>query len=260
MNCRLCNSNVTLVGTTQVLHRYSVKYFQCSQCQLVQTEDPYWLDEAYSSPINASDTGILARNLYFVRKISSLCFFLFDQNGKYLDFAGGFGFFTRLMRDVGFDFYWLDPFTSNLVARGFEGRKGENYELVTAFECFEHFQHPMREIENLLSFSPNVVFSTLLYPIPLPNLNDWWYYSPHHGQHIAFYSYQTLNFIASRLQLHFYSNGSDIHLFTKRKLDSRLIKIMLGPLSRFAFLYVKRRMSPRTEADMHSLESFKSPS
>ncbi len=38
----------------------------------------------------------------------------------FLDYAGGYGVFTRLMRDIGFDFYWHDPYTQNLFANGFE--------------------------------------------------------------------------------------------------------------------------------------------
>jgi hypothetical protein len=41
-----------------VLRKYDVQYFQCGGCGFLQTETPYWLDEAYSSAIVTADTGI----------------------------------------------------------------------------------------------------------------------------------------------------------------------------------------------------------
>ena len=82
---------------------------------------------------------------------------------------GGYGIFTRLMRDIGFDFYWYDPHSINLLARGFETRsKNYKYELVTAFEVFEHFAELIKEIESMLQFSDNILFSTELLPSLIP--------------------------------------------------------------------------------------------
>jgi hypothetical protein len=97
-----------------------VNYFQCSSCGFIQTETPYWLDEAYKYPINPEDTGLVNRNIVSAKRTSSLLYFLFDPHGTYLDYGGGYGLFVRLMRDSGFNFYWTDPFTKNIFAEGFE--------------------------------------------------------------------------------------------------------------------------------------------
>ena len=60
--CRLCSNNSKCIFTTKVLKKYDVKYYFCSKCQFLQTEEPYWLEEAYSSVICAADTGSVARN------------------------------------------------------------------------------------------------------------------------------------------------------------------------------------------------------
>lgn len=220
MNCRICNNDAELEFRHKVIGKYNVKYYYCTNCSFLFTEDPYWLDESYMSPINISDTGIIRRNLYFSKILSTLIFLLFDRNEKFLDYAGGYGILTRLMRDIGFDFYWYDKFTKNIFARGFEVNQDENkkFELLTTLEVFEHLVNPVEEIEKMLRFSSNILFSTELLPIPVPAPQNWWYYSFDHGQHISFYSRKTLNFIAKKFKLNFYSCG-EIHLFTKNKFN-----------------------------------------
>ena len=117
--CKICGHEVAKIFEKKILNKYQVGYFQCPNCEFIQTEKPYWLDEAYKDPINASDTGLISRNIYLSRLTSLLIFFFFDKTGCFLDFAGGYGIFTRLMRDIGFDFLWQDPFTTNLFAKGF---------------------------------------------------------------------------------------------------------------------------------------------
>ena len=142
--CRVCKLQAEAFFSTVLLQKYSVKYFKCSKCGYVQTEEPYWLEEAYNTPINDSDTGMIMRNLWLKNITSTLIFFIFDSQGKFLDYGGGYGVFVRLMRDVGFDFYWQDKHTENLFARGFEFSESDNanVELLT---CFEAFEHPLRK-------------------------------------------------------------------------------------------------------------------
>lgn len=223
MKCKICGSESSKLFNKKILNKYRIDYFKCPNCDFIQTEDPYWLDEAYKEPINTSDTGLLNRNIY-LSKISAILIFLnFNSSGVYLDFAGGYGVFTRLMRDYGFDFFWHDPFTVNLFAKGFEweNKSSKKVELSTTFESFEHFKNPIEEIEKTLKISDNILFSTQLIPIDIDN---WWYLATHHGQHIAFYSKRTLSVIANKYNLFLYTNNKNIHLFTKKK---RIINIKL---------------------------------
>ena len=63
MTCRVCHSPTQLLFTARVLDKYEVGYHECPTCRLVQTEDPYWLPEAYEKSINTTDTGLVSRNL-----------------------------------------------------------------------------------------------------------------------------------------------------------------------------------------------------
>ena len=179
-NCKICNSQTNKIFNTKILKKYDVDYFQCTTCNFVQTERAYWLEESYRNPMNLSDTGIILRNRRSSRIVTSIIFLFFNKNFKFLDYAGGYGVFTRIMRDKGFDFYWDDPYTKNVLSRGFEKKQNQKFDVVTTFESFEHFDNPLHEIEKIFEISKNVIFSTELIPTKLPHPDEWWYYGREH--------------------------------------------------------------------------------
>lgn len=214
MVCRICKSKGKKIFESTILHKYQVSYFQCPECAALYTEKPYWLDEAYSDAIAADDVGIMQRNIQscvIVNKIIKK----YIGKGTYLDTRGG-GVFVRMMRNLGYDFLWSDKYAENLFARGFE-YKNQDIKLITAFELMEHIEDPCSEIEKLLKYSDNIIFSTLCYDegydYKEPN---WWYYGQEDGQYIMFYSRLTLKYIASSYNLNYYDAGV-LHIFTKKK-------------------------------------------
>jgi predicted O-linked N-acetylglucosamine transferase (SPINDLY family)/glycosyltransferase involved in cell wall biosynthesis len=219
MHCKICETQSSFFFSTKVLNKYDVDYFQCPSCGFVQTEDPYWLEEAYSSPITASDIGILMRNEMLVQLAGNIIVTFFDHDAKFLDYGAGYGLFVRMMRDRGVNFSWNDHYCSNLFSSGFEASLGEPFELVTSFEVFEHLVNPVETIEQLLTSSRNILFSTELLPPGNPVGEDWWYYAPHEGQHISIFTLDSLEHIAVRFGLHLHSNGSFFHLLTEKKID-----------------------------------------
>lgn len=224
MICKICTQQTNQIFQSKILNKYKVDYFYCRHCGFLQTEEPYWLGEAYKESINISDTGYMQRNLNLSKKLIILLRLFFDKNAKFLDYAGGYGVFVRLMRDIGFDYYWEDKFTSNLFARGFEYNK-EDIKAVTTFESFEHFVNPLEEIEKMLQISKNIIFSTELLPNPMPKPQDWWYYGLDHGQHISFYSKKTFEYIANKYNLN-YSNVGGLHLLSEKKISNLQLKVL----------------------------------
>lgn len=220
--------------SAEVLNKYEIQYFNCPECGLIQTEEPYWLDEAYDESIAKSDTGIVMRNISQAFKLSSLLYLKFDPKAAYLDVAGGYGMLTRLMRDFGFDFYWSDKYSPNLMARGFEqDRSSRNFSAITAFEVMEHVYDPLSFIkENLEQHNCNTfIFSTILYESDNIPDKEWWYYSFDTGQHISFYHKKTLIRISRILNLNFYSIGR-IHVLSSKKIwpYEKIIFYMLLPI------------------------------
>lgn len=254
MNCKICNKKNDSIFSEVILNKYNIKYYHCKTCGFLQTEEPYWLEESYTESINISDTGYMQRNLNLPKKLTILLSLLFKKDSKFLDYAGGYGVFVRLMRDIGFDFYWDDKFTSNLFARGFE-YKHQPIDAVTTFESFEHFVNPLEEIEKMLSISKTIIFSTELLPNPIPQPKDWWYYGLDHGQHISFYSEKTLKFIADKYSLN-YKNLGAIHILTDKQLP-KYTKYLLKFTKFGLHIIFAKRFKSKTWEDYMKLSSQK---
>lgn len=253
MKCKICNNQAERLFTAKVLNKYEVAYYQCGSCSFIQTEKVFWLEEAYESAINTNDTGIMARNERFRRIVTVLLRFCFDTRSRYLDYAGGYGIFTRMMRDVGFDYYWDDVYAKNLVSIGFEHRPGAVYKAITAFEVFEHLDDPFEKIGDMLRYSDTIIFSTELVPDTTPS-ESWWYYAFSHGQHIAFYHRKTLEYIAAKYGLSVVSNGSNLHMFTRKRLPGLIFKALCKGSKYGLYPLAKIGMRSRTYSD-HKLMS-----
>jgi hypothetical protein len=224
--CRICGSLAVPMGTARILRKYDARFYSCTSCGFVQTESPFWLEEAYQEPFGRSDIGRVERNVDLTRVTSVLVSWLFNANSRFLDYGGGDGLFVRMMRDRGYDFYWRDKYAKNVFAAGFEGGDDWRYELVTAYEVFEHLPDPLETLSKLLTYSDHILFSTVVVPRPYPELGQWWYYSLDDGQHVSFYTAESLNVLAKRFGLGLCSNGSSLHLLSKRRRSNRLFKFL----------------------------------
>ncbi len=254
MTCHICGHESRPVFTATVLRKYRVQYHQCPDCEFVQTETPYWLEEAYSSSITLYDTGLLSRNMHFARSMTSLLSVCFPRDARGLDYAGGYGAFTRMMRDAGFDFTWNDRYTENLLARGFEHTPGTRVDVVTAFEVLEHLPRPVEDLSEMLKFSRTLVFSTTLLPTPLPAPETWQYYVLDYGQHVSLYSRRSLERLASRFGLRLLTNGRDLHMLTDRSISPWTFRFLTGRVGRMLSPVVSLRRTRRTETDMQILQ------
>lgn len=228
MECKICGSKSNELFSALILNKYEIKYFQCEKCRFIQTEEVYWLKEAYNEAIGQLDVGLVTRNQQLSDATAKIISKNFDPKGKFLDYGGGYGLFVRLMRDKGFDFYRQDSFCENIFAKYFDiddlDEKG-NFELLTAFEVFEHLNNPIEEITTMFKYAPSILFSTELQSgTPFKSVDDWWYFSPEAGQHIGLYTYESLQQIAKRFNKNLYSNQVNLHLLTDKKLPQHTLK------------------------------------
>jgi hypothetical protein len=225
--CRLCGGAAFPFGSARLLASLEVSYHRCEACGFVQTEEPYWLEQAYEQPISKIDLGIVSRNIALGDMASTVISMLLDSRGRFLDWGGGYGILVRLMRDRGYDFYWRDPFCDNLFAQGFEWTDGTRAELVTAFEVLEHLPRPVDDVARMADVTDNLLVSTLLLPEPAPAPADWWYYAPETGQHVSFYSRRSLTVLAAQLGMFTASNrGRSLHLFTRSRKAARAFPLV----------------------------------
>jgi hypothetical protein len=192
--CRLCEGHLVPQFSRLVLHKYEVRYLECNRCGSLQTETPHWLDDAYGSNLSNLDTGAVQRNLqnlaaaYLISKLFGV------RNA--LDFGGGDGLLCRLLRDYNVNCYVKDRYAVPTYSQGFSEPDFAAPDLVLAFEVFEHFATPSRELEDLFRLRPMVLLaSTAIYG---DQRADWWYLASESGQHVFFYSEKAVQMIAKR--------------------------------------------------------------
>ena len=61
VQCKVCGASSDFVFRGTILRKYDVAYYRCPTCDFMQTEEPYWLAEAYSSAISYLDLGPVNR-------------------------------------------------------------------------------------------------------------------------------------------------------------------------------------------------------
>jgi hypothetical protein len=136
------------------------------------------------------------------------------------------------MRDKGFDYYYNDPFARNIFARCFEAKLDPaipaQYDLLTAFEVFEHSPDPVGDARRMLAYSDSILFSTELQPRDPDALEGWFYLLPDAGQHIAFHTRDSLDRLARQFGLKVFSDGVSLHFLTKRPISLEASDLSLG--------------------------------
>ena len=260
MQCNICNNPCDKIFVNNILNKHDVQYYMCTVCNFIQTETPYWLDEAYQSSINSSDTGLVARNIHMAEITTPLLFTQFKRDASFLDWGGGYGLFVRIMRDTGFDFNWYDPHSENLFAEHFQMDPKTKFDGITCFEVFEHLENPIKELEKILSYSESIIFSTKLHNFTKFKFDDKWdYFDPENGQHISFFALSTLQSIARKFDLHLYSNHKDLHILSRKKLSSTWkIRFLLGLRHRASLILaetIKLFMQSKTASDSTKIKT-----
>jgi hypothetical protein len=242
--CKVCDSSSRPFGTGRVLGRHDVRYFRCETCGFVQTEPPYWLDEAYGTALIRADVGAAQRNIALAALTQAVIQQFFRADRRFLDYGGGYGLFVRLMRDRGFDFRWHDRYAQNLLSRGFEAAaQSDGFELVTAFEVLEHLVDPVREVAEMLRRGDSVLCTTQILPASSPKPGEWWYYTLSGGQHVSLFTLEALHRLAARFGRRLISDGVSIHLITSRRMAEWLFRLVVRSRVRGVLNRIRRRHS-----------------
>lgn len=226
MTCKICNGKTEKIFDKIILQKYPTNYHKCTNCFFVQTDEVTWLKEAYESAITYLDIGLLWRNNHLVKEVSPIIDICFPEAKNMLDYAGGYGAFVRLMRDEGYNFYRQDDFCENIFTKHFDitDTNIKKFDLVTGFEVLEHFNDPMNDIATIFEYSENAIFSTEITPKTNSEIENWWYIAQETGQHIAFYSEESMQLIAKHFNKNYYCKNRNIHIFTSKKLTNNQIR------------------------------------
>jgi hypothetical protein len=235
--CRLCHGNLAEKFRLNILHKYNISYFQCKECHSLQSENPFWISEAYELNLSHLDTGAAQRNINnFVRTLL-ICKFLKINN--ILDVGGGDGLLCRLLRDYQINCFSQDKYAKSIYAQGFNTPDFITPQLILAFELIEHFVNPTTDLKEI--FCANTKYILLSTGIYRNQDENWWYLSPESGQHIFFYSLRALNYIGENFGYQYFRMGGFI-LFYQPKSISPLGRLFLRVLNRFPLFNIAKAL------------------
>lgn len=197
--CRLCGSATEFAFQKTLLNFIRAGYYLCHTCRSLQTEEPWWLPLAYGPEAERFDTGKATRSLTNFFSLPSLLRILgVQQPDPIVDWGGGGGLLSRLMRDLGYNYYCYDRHLSPEYMNGFgwQSATQTGSPTITLFEVAEHFGQPREEWGRIFALKPPLILgSTELLRTLSP---DWPYLAPENGQHVFFYSAHTLQWIAQQ--------------------------------------------------------------
>lgn len=226
-------------------------------CGSLQTQEPTWLDRAYAtSNLSQLDVGSVQRTLinHALVLIAAKVF----RVRTILDFGGGDGLLCRLLRDRGLNAETIDPHAKSTYASCFEGDLRRHYDLITAFEVIEHFAHPSTSFDLLFQSRPRfMIASTELYS---GQDHTWWYLSPDTGQHVFFYSRDSLGLVAKRYKYSYY-NISGWHIFSQDTLARAQVHLFSRVSSGWLFRLFRATLpfTERWDWIMRDYDSLRAP-
>jgi SAM-dependent methyltransferase len=198
-----------------------ISYFLCEHCGFCfAPEFSKWRLEDFESKIYNSEYVLVDPDYVDVRPRANarhLAQLFGDKvpNIRHLDYGGGDGLLSEVLRKSGWQSSTYDPFVDRDIRLEDLGKFG----LITAYEVFEHVPDVMRLISDLsllLDEKGTVLFSTLLSDGNLgPNQPlTWWYAKPRNG-HISLFSRKSLSMLGAKVGFNFFSFSPGFHAFCR---------------------------------------------
>jgi tetratricopeptide (TPR) repeat protein len=199
-----------------------IYYHRCVQCAFTYApEFQRWTDDDFLRHVYNDKYVEIDPDYMSARPLSNAKFLdgLFGTEKhqiRHLDYGGGNGVLSAALNKDGWNSTSYDPFPKSERGIGELGK----FNLITAFEVFEHVPDVAILIRNLLALAEEecvIIFSTLLSDghVSSNNRLTWWYASPRNG-HISLFSKQSLVHVAEQNELTFGSFSEGFHCFIKR--------------------------------------------
>jgi len=232
-NCPVCNSMSPLYdavdfnknceenrGLFLPLSGHAIYYARCTFCQYTfapefsSWTDQDFLDKIYNQDYLLVDPDYTENRHVLNSEILNKFFGGYKTHFRHLDYGGGNGMLSEMLRSAQWDSTSYDPFPTN-------DQKLESlgpFDFITAFEVFEHVPDPhlmMRNLTSLLTKPAAMIFFSTGISDGLINDRErlnWWYASPRNG-HIGIHTTKSLQILAEKNDLNFISLGPSFHIY-----------------------------------------------
>ena len=196
-----------------------IYYHRCPECQFIFTtafdhftnddfrryiyNDEYLLVDPDYQDSRAKGNADLLCNLFSV-----------DRPRRILDYGGGNGALAERLRAARFfQTETYDPFVPRYAAR-----PRDRFDCVVSFEVVEHSTDPAQafsDMNDLLTDSGLIVFSTLLQPVDIDRMGlNWWYAGPRNG-HVSLFSRTSLERLVQPFGFQLGSFDEHLHVLVR---------------------------------------------
>jgi hypothetical protein len=194
----------------------------------LQISDAPWLSLAHATSISNTDTGAASRSISVHKTIIAFFKLQCRADNSGIDFSGGTGLLTRLLKDSGFEVTSFDPYSSQFFSCRFQAtlqdfKKEKTF--ISAIEYIEHLEQPFETFQSIVRNKQLFMFTTETNSVPSQNpnsINPWWYFSPKEGQHISFATSVGLKFFRERLDYNYYIKLNSLHIFFRKRISRRV--------------------------------------
>lgn len=202
------------------LSGHAVYYARCSGCEYTfapefsSWTDQDFLEKIYNDDYIKVDPDYLDKRQQENAGLLNNFFGIYRMHLRHLDYGGGNGTLARLLQGAQWDSVSYDPFPQNPARIEDLGR----FNLITAFEVFEHVPNPHRMMDNMVKLldGPDcmIFFSTAVSDgLIKDNARlDWWYAAPRNG-HIGIHTTQSLKKLGQMFGLKYSSMGRSFHVY-----------------------------------------------
>ncbi len=229
--CQICNSKAPFLDSVdfnksceESRGRFlepsgiSINYYLCAECGFCFAPEFYeWSAEEFAKRIYNDTYRLVDPDFALVRPTANAEFIdqlLGESKGilRHLDYGGGSGLLSEKLRERGWNSHSYDPFVNPDVSIVDLGE----FDLVTAFEVFEHVPNVEQLLANLRSVcrpKSVLIFSTLISDgnISVDESLKWWYAAPRNG-HISLFSSTSLNRCMAEGGFIFGSFSANLHI------------------------------------------------
>ena len=242
-SCPICRSEVVPFSTLIIRGNISGAYKICKSCAFIYAENPNWLEGSFTDALNSLDIGSVDRCNIVADFVEVLLKSSKKDSPKVLDWGGGYGLLTRILRDRGVNCSHYDPFVEPLFAKNIKLLPNTKFDLVVLSEVMLHMTDPVGTLSELLKFSKRIMFTAVIAP---PDVNpDWWYFMPETGQHITIFSKGSIFELGAALKVSVLSDKKFFHLISedRPKMATRLLFTKrFVPFGISTLLYVQRQI------------------
>ena len=201
----------------------AVYYARCSGCNYTfapefgSWTDQDFLENIYNEDYIKVDPDYLDKRQQENAVMLNNFFGAYRMHIRHLDYGGGNGRLAQLLRGAQWQSVSYDPFPKNNARLSDLG----TFNLITAFEVFEHVPDPhgmMENISKLLEGQDSMVFFSTGISDGLIKENErlnWWYVAPRNG-HIGIHTSRSLKVLGQMHNLNFASMGTSFHAYYRK--------------------------------------------